>query len=64
MWKIHAVKITFRDPASMGSIAIDGDLLDAEGKRPGEKVSVADVDSMNRFGTWVFRCARGRGSSA
>ncbi len=44
----------------MGSIAIDGGPLDAEGKRPNEKVSVADVDSMNRFETWVVRCARGR----
>jgi aspartate 1-decarboxylase len=45
----------------MGSITIDEDLLDAVGMRPNEKVLVADVDSMNRFETYVFRGERGSG---
>ncbi|MEY2712410.1 MAG: aspartate 1-decarboxylase [Planctomycetota bacterium] len=59
--KIHAAKVTFCDPAYMGSITIDEDLLDAVGMRPNEKVLVADVDSMNRFETYVFRGERGSG---
>jgi len=59
--KIHAAKVTFCDPAYMGSITIDEDLLDAVGMRPNEKVLVADVDSMNRFETYIFRGTRGSG---
>jgi aspartate 1-decarboxylase len=59
--KIHAAKVTFCDPAYMGSITIDEDLLDVVGMRPNEKVLVADVDSMNRFETYVFRGERGSG---
>ena len=59
--KIHAAKVTFCDPAYMGSITIDEDLLDAVGMRPNEKVLVADVDSMARFETYVFKGERGSG---
>jgi aspartate 1-decarboxylase len=45
----------------MGSITIDPDLLDATGMRVNEKVLIADIDSMNRFETYIFRGTRGSG---
>jgi aspartate 1-decarboxylase len=59
--KIHRATVTHCNPDYMGSITIDPDLLDSVGMRVNEKVLVADVDSMNRFETYVFRGERGSG---
>ena len=59
--KIHRATVTLCNPDYMGSITIDPDLLDATGMRVNEKVLIADIDSMNRFETYVFRGARGSG---
>jgi aspartate 1-decarboxylase len=59
--KIHRATVTLCDPDYMGSITIDPDLLDAVGMRVNEKVLVADIDSMHRFETYVFRGERGTG---
>jgi aspartate 1-decarboxylase len=59
--KIHRATVTLCNPDYMGSITIDQDLLDATGMRVNEKVLIADIDSMNRFETYVFRGARGSG---
>lgn len=59
--KIHRATVTRCSPDYMGSITIDPDLLDAVGMRVNEKVLVADVDSTNRFETYVFRGERGTG---
>jgi aspartate 1-decarboxylase len=59
--KIHRATVTFCEPEYMGSITIDPDLLDACGMRVSEKVLVADVDSMARFETYVFKGERGSG---
>jgi aspartate 1-decarboxylase len=59
--KIHRATVTLCNPDYMGSITIDQDLLDATGLRINEKVLIADIDSMNRFETYVFRGARGSG---
>ncbi|MDI9403156.1 MAG: aspartate 1-decarboxylase [Limnohabitans sp.] len=59
--KIHRATVTLCSPDYMGSITIDPDLLDAVGMRVNEKVLVADIDSMNRFETYIFRGERGSG---
>lgn len=59
--KIHRATVTLCSPDYMGSITIDPDLLDATGMRVNEKVLVADVDSTNRFETYIFRGERGTG---
>ena len=59
--KIHRATVTLCNPDYMGSITIDPDLLDATGMRVNEKVLIADIDSMNRFETYVFRGTRGSG---
>ena len=59
--KIHRATVTLCSPDYMGSITIDPDLLDATGMRVNEKVLVADIDSTNRFETYIFRGTRGSG---
>ena len=59
--KSHRATVTLCSPDYMGSITIDPDLLDATGMRINEKVLVADIDSMNRFETYIFRGERGSG---
>lgn len=46
----------------MGSITIDSDLLDITGILPNEKVLVADVDTGNRFETYVLKGDSGSGT--
>ena len=59
--KIHRATVTLCNPDYMGSITIDPDLLDATGMRVNEKVLIADIDSMNRFETYIFKGKRGSG---
>ena len=59
--KIHSASVTECHPSYQGSITIDADLLDAVGMRVNEKVLIADVDTTNRFETYIFRGERGSG---
>ena len=46
----------------MGSITIDRDLMDMTGLLPNEKVLVADLNTGNRFETYVLEGERGSGT--
>lgn len=59
--KIHRATITQCDPAYVGSITIDADLLRASGIRPNEAVLVLDIDNAVRFETYVIRGEAGSG---
>jgi len=56
------MKITEANIDYMGSITIDRELLDISGIKPGERVQVADIDTGNRFETYVFEGERGSGT--
>ncbi len=53
--------ITEADLNYVGSITIDSDLLDISGILPGERVLVADIESGERFETYVMEGKRGSG---
>lgn len=59
--KIHGATITQTDPAYVGSITIDEDLLRASGIRPNEVVLIADSNNGARFETYVIKGAAGSG---
>ena len=59
--KIHGATVTQCDPSYVGSITIDTDLLDATGLRVNEKGLVCDVDTGNRFETYIFKGQAGSG---
>ncbi len=52
--KIHRATVTEADLNYVGSITIDRALLKAAGILPGEKVQVANVNSGDRFETYVL----------
>lgn len=54
--------ITGADLDYVGSITLDSDLLDMSGILPGERVLVADLDSGQRFETYVLEGGRGSGT--
>jgi len=60
--KLHRVVITGADLDYVGSITIDADLLDLSGILPGERVLVADLESGQRFETYVLEGERGSGT--
>jgi aspartate 1-decarboxylase len=60
--KLHRLVITGADPDYVGSITLDGDLLDISGIRPGERVLVAGLESGARFETYVMEGPRGSGT--
>jgi aspartate 1-decarboxylase len=60
--KIHRATITQAEVDYVGSITIDGDLLDASGILPGECVLVADLTDGARFETYVIPGERGSGT--
>lgn len=60
--KLHRVVITEADLDYIGSITIDQDLLDMSGILPGERVTVADLETGARFETYVLKGARGSGT--
>jgi aspartate 1-decarboxylase len=60
--KLHRMVITEADLDYVGSITVDSDLLDLSGIEPGEKVLVADIDSGERFETYVIEGERGSGT--
>lgn len=59
--KLHRMVVTQAELDYMGSITIDRDLMDMTGLLPGEKVLVADLDTGNRFETYVLEGKRGSG---
>jgi len=59
--KIHGATVTQTDPAYVGSITIDEDLLRASGIKPNEVVLIADNDNAQRFETYVIKGEAGSG---
>lgn len=59
--KIHNATVTEANLAYIGSITIDGDLLDAVGLWPGEKVLVVSNTSGARLETYTIRGEPGSG---
>lgn len=59
--KIHRVSVTQADLNYVGSITIDGALMDAANIIEGEKVAVVDNNNGARFETYVIRGERGSG---
>jgi aspartate 1-decarboxylase len=59
--KIHRATVTGADLNYVGSITIDGTLMDAAGILPYEQVQVVDVDNGARFETYAIRGADGAG---
>jgi aspartate 1-decarboxylase len=60
--KIHRATVTMTDANYHGSITIDRDLLRASGLLPNEAVIVADIDTGNRFETYVIPGEAGTGT--
>jgi len=59
--KLHHAVVTDHNPEYIGSLTINQELLEASGIRPGEVVSVFDVDNAARFETYVLKGSRGGG---
>ena len=59
--KIHRATVTQADLHYVGSITIDGDLLDAADLLPGQQVDVVDVTNGARLSTYVIPGERGSG---
>lgn len=59
--KIHRATVTHAELQYEGSIAIDGDLLDACGIREYEQIHAWDVSNGKRFVTYALRAEEGSG---
>ena len=59
--KIHRATVTHAELHYEGSIAIDGNLLDAAGIREYEQIHAWDIDNGNRFVTYALRAEEGSG---
>ena len=59
--KIHRVHVTEANLDYVGSVTIDGELMDAAGLISGEKVSVLNIDNGHRIETYAIRGERGSG---
>jgi aspartate 1-decarboxylase len=59
--KIHRATVTQADLHYVGSITIDGDLMDAVDVLPGEQVVVLDITNGARLETYAIEGARGSG---
>ncbi len=59
--KIHRAKVTHAELHYEGSIAIDGDLLDAAGIREYEQIHAWNVNNGERFVTYALRAEEGSG---
>ena len=60
--KIHRATLTGADLNYVGSLTVDGDLMDAADMRPYEQVHVVNVNNGNRLVTYVIEGARGSGT--
>ena len=59
--KIHRVTVTEANLNYIGSITIDGDLMDAANLIENEKVQIVDNNNGERFETYVIKGERGTG---
>ena len=59
--KIHRATVTHAELHYEGSIAIDGDLLDAAGIREYEQIHAWNVNNGERFITYALRAEEGSG---
>jgi aspartate 1-decarboxylase len=59
--KIHRVSVTEANLNYIGSIAIDGDLMDAANIIANEKVQVLNLNNGERLETYVIKGKRGSG---
>ena len=59
--KIHRATVTHAELHYEGSIAIDGDLLDATGIREYEQIHAWNVNNGERFVTYALRAEEGSG---
>lgn len=59
--KLHCVTVTEANLNYMGSITIDGDLLDAAGMIAGEKVQIVNNNNGERIETYIIEGERGSG---
>ncbi|MFT4197561.1 MAG: aspartate 1-decarboxylase [Pseudoxanthomonas sp.] len=59
--KIHRATVTHSELNYEGSVAIDGNLLDAAGIREFEQVHIWDVTNGARFTTYALRAEEGSG---
>jgi aspartate 1-decarboxylase len=57
--KIHQCTVTRSDPDYVGSISIDGDLLEAAGMLPYEKVLIVNLTHPARFESYAIQADRG-----
>jgi len=62
--KIHRATVTRTDLNYEGSLGIDGELLDAAGLVPFEKVHVYNVTNGERFSTYLIREKENTGTVA
>lgn len=53
--KLHHARVTYANQDYVGSIEVDGDLMDRVGMQDGEMVHVWAVDHSARIQTYVFR---------
>jgi aspartate 1-decarboxylase len=60
--KLHQARVTAANINYVGSITIDGDLIDQVGILPFERVQVVDVENGNRLETYVIRGEPGSGT--
>jgi aspartate 1-decarboxylase len=59
--KIHRATVTQADLHYVGSLTLCGDLMEAAGLLPGERVDVVDIDNGNRLSTYLIEGPRGTG---
>ena len=59
--KIHRAKVTQADLNYIGSITIDGNLTEAAGLYPNEKVAVVNLNNGERIETYVIVGEKGSG---
>jgi len=62
--KIHRATVTGCDLDYVGSISIDGDLMDAAGILPHEQVDVYNINNGERLTTYAIPGERGSGEFA
>ena len=60
--KLHRARVTATEIDYEGSIAIDEDLLNRVDIRPYEQVHIYNINSGNRFITYVISAERGSGT--
>src|SRR3954462_6944218 len=59
--KIHRATVTQADLHYVGSVTIDGDLMEAADLLPGEQVAIVDINNGLRLETYVIEGPRGSG---